>query len=97
MGAMNLLMCHREMHTAQYSVDYTPVAEFFCHFAYVYLMSCNLRLTLGRAPIRILILICVSQYRLLNALGQMKAPSLSLAITNGNREKSSGQAHLFNI
>jgi|LakMenE18May11ns_1017448.scaffolds.fasta_scaffold9628606_1 hypothetical protein len=37
----------------------------------------------------------------LNAIGQKKTPSHSLAITrethNGDREKSSGQAHLFNI
>ncbi len=88
MGVVHCVVSQRD---ALYSVHYTPVGEFFFHFAYVYLRSFNLRLTLGRAPIRSLILVRVSQHRLLNALSLKKAPSRSLAIT------SSGHAHLFNI
>jgi hypothetical protein len=46
----------------------------------IYLGLCHLRLT-GGAPLCSLILVCVSQHRLLNAIGQKKAPPHSLAIT----------------
>ncbi len=48
-----------------------------------------------------LILLSVSQYGSLTAIGQKKDSSHSLVFTkdtrNWDREKSSGQAHLFNI
>jgi hypothetical protein len=48
------------------------------------LRSCQLRLTLGRTPLYSLfsrILVCESQPRYLNAIGQKKASPHSLAIT----------------
>jgi hypothetical protein len=61
-----------------------------------------MRLALGRAPLCIHILVCVSQHRWQNAIGQKKAPSQLLAITRGihrmgTERRSSGQAYLFNI
>ncbi len=62
-------------------------------------LSPRLGLTVGRAPLCSLIVVCVSHYRWLNA--QKKAASQSLAITrdthNSDRERSSGKASLFNI
>ncbi len=62
------------------------------------LRSYHLRLTLGRALLCSLTLVCVSQHRWLNSIGQSKATLDSLAITRDTytvileREKSSGQA-----
>jgi hypothetical protein len=45
------------------------------------LRSSHLRLTLGHAHLCSFILLCASQHRWLNAIGQKKAPPHSLAIT----------------
>jgi hypothetical protein len=61
------------------------------HFVYVCLklMFCDLRLTLGPAPLCSLILVCAWQH--LNAIGHKKS------LYTWDSRKSSGQAHLFNI
>ncbi len=77
-----------------------PRGGIFGHFVYVY--STWGPVTWGRplvrAPLCNLILV-LSQHRWLNSIGQKKAHSHSLAITRDmhswDREKSSGQAHLF--
>jgi hypothetical protein len=53
-----------------------------CTYVCVFnLRSCHLRLTLGCTALCSLILVCVSQHRWMNAIGQKKALPHSLAIT----------------
>ncbi len=74
----------------------TTVAIFlsFCVRVFI-LRSCDLRLTLGRAPLCSLTFSSVYRWML---LVRRKPPLVRWPLLfDGNREKSSGQAHLFNI
>ncbi len=59
------------------------------------LRECHLRLTLGRIPLCSLILVCVSQHRWMNAIGQKKAPPHSLAINRDTHNQVRPTCSIF--